>query len=92
MPLHTNDFGNLSTGMLGGQQMEDGNMMYHGMDIGAYVDFAAINKIIQEALKKIPPGMMPPGGEEMSATVVVHGAGMGSAWIMSPNPYKTWRW
>ena len=97
MPMHTNDFGNMSTGMLGGNMngMQEGNMRYEGMDIGAYLgpeSFKAINEIIMQAMARIPSGQIPAGGQEWSATVVLHPSGTGTAWIMSPNPYKTWRW
>ena len=95
MPMHTNDFGNMSTGELGGKMNTEGSkgsMMYQGMDIGAYVDFAAIYKLLQEALAKVPAGQMPQGASDWAATVVLHGPEMGSAWIMQHNPYKTWGW
>lgn len=89
MPLHTNDFANAAqAGGMAGQGME-----YHGVDIGAFIDYDAINRIIQAAIAKMPRGAVPPGANGWTATVVLHpGEGEGAAWIMEKNPYKTWRW
>lgn len=91
MPLHTNDFAN--TAQAGAPASRSQGMEYHGVDIGAYIDYGAINDIIQAALAKMPAGALPANASGWTATVVIHpGDGEGAAWIMEHNPYKTWRW
>lgn len=94
MPLHTDDFANTANapGGMAGQNAGQG-MEYHGVDIGAFIDYEAINRIVQAAIAKMPRGAVPPGASGWTATVVLHpGETEGAAWIMERNPYKTWRW
>lgn len=94
MPMHTNDFANTAQapgGMATNSPTQ--GMEYHGVDIGAFIDYGAINDIIQAAIAKMPKGAVPAGVTQWTATVVLHpGEGEGAAWIMERNPYKTWRW
>jgi hypothetical protein len=89
MPLHTNDFANAMGGMATPPKSQ--GMEYHGVDIGAYIDYAAINQIVQAAIAKMPAGAVPGNAGSWTATVVLHpGDGEGAAWIMEHNPLITW--
>jgi hypothetical protein len=66
---------------------------YMGVDLGKYIDFAAIDAAVKAAVDALPPEDRPANGAEWSATIIVHpGSATGSAFIMQPNPYNTWRW
>lgn len=90
MPLHTDDFANTANAKKGGAKTKNEDQFYHGVDIGKYVDFKAVSKLLKTAVKKVPNS--PKGAESWTLTVVVHGDGTGSAWAMDVNPYKTWAW
>lgn len=71
----------------------DGSAAYMGVDLGQHLDFGAIAKLVQAALAKMPANDRPDGDPEWSCTIVVHPQSMtGSAFILQPNPYRTWRW
>lgn len=93
MPLHTNDFANAPGAPGGEAPAKSQGMEYHGVDIGAYIDYGAIYQIIQAAIAKMPAGALPANAGTWTATVVIHPQeGEGAAWIMEKNPYRTWRW
>lgn len=79
----------------GGKPKEIGpeSAAYMGVDLGQHLDFGAIAKLVAAAIAKLPPGDRPDGDPEWSCTIVVHPQSeTGSAFILQPNPYKTWRW
>lgn len=96
MAVHTNDFANaMKTAMdkaTGSKKKDSKTQHYHGTDVGEHVDYAAVKKLMVAAVKKLPKEDIPDGYEDFTMTVVVHGNGEGSAWIMDVNPYKTWAW
>ena len=66
---------------------------YMGVDLGQYLDFATIQKAVQAAVAALPEADRPANDAEWSCTIIVHpGSATGSAFIMQPNPYKTWGW
>lgn len=75
------------------KEIGDGSAAYMGVDLGQHLDFGAIAKLVQAALAKMPANDRPDGDPEWSCTIVVHPQSMtGSAFILQPNPYRTWRW
>lgn len=93
MPTHTNDFANAVKSELSKPKGKKGKSQhYHGVDIGQHVDYAAIKKLLMDAVKKLPKGEIPEGVEDFTLSVVIHGDNTGAAWVMDVNPYKTWAW
>lgn len=77
----------------GAKEIGPESAAYMGVDLGANLDFAAIAKLVQAALAKLPAGDRPSNDGEWSCTIVVHPqSSTGSAFILQPNPYRTWRW
>lgn len=89
MPLHTNDFGNAPQGATrsAGAKRKASGLDYHGLDIGAYLDFEAVQKLVAEALAKVPKSRLPEDASDWTATIIIHpGETEGASWIMEHNP------
>ncbi len=79
--------------MAGNKSSSMKNLVYRGMDIGAWIDFKAVHKLVKTALAKIPKGQCPEGCEAWTVTLVLHPTEEeGAAWVQEHNPYKTWGW
>lgn len=92
MGLDSSDMSQVGTGghttmSMGMGSNGQGTLQYQGVDIGAYVDFDKIFSLIQDAIAKVPAGMLPQGSDQWAYTVVMHPqTGEGAAWGMQPNP------